>query len=175
MDAIQICIANEIDVAMLHHPRKAIQEGGTKRELDLDDVYGSAWLTAGSGSVLLVDGKAGSGEFRFQQLKAPANFVDPCEVAIDYATGELHKNTIRDLEEWLRDFGMPVKISQAVSHQYAIPEEDVNYSGAQYKKIQRRLEGLVAEGKVKKTGSNPRLYQWTGAMTVSARTPQKGN
>lgn len=172
MDSIQICIANEIDVAMLHHPRKATQEGGTKRQLDLDDVYGSAWLTAGSGSVLLVDGKPGSGEFKFQQLKAPATFVDPLEVAVDYESGAIHRNTTRDIEVWLRNLGMPVKIAQAVTHQYGIPEADIDYQGAQYKKMERRLESLVSAGVVNKTGQNPRMYQWKGPMTTSVpKTP----
>ena len=166
MDAIQICIANGVDVAMLHHPRKAAQDGPTKRDLDLDDVYGSAWLTAGSGSVLLVDGKPGSGEFRFEQLKAPATFVDPLEIAVDYETGTLHKNTIRDVETWLRNVGMPITIKQAMSHQYGMPEEDVDYESPQYRKMAGRLKELVAQGVVSQTQTNPKKYQWAGKMTA---------
>jgi len=166
MDSIQICIANNVDVAMLHHPRKATQDSGTKRELDLDDVYGSAWLTAGAGSVLLVDGKPGTGEFKFEQLKAPATFVDPQEVVVDYETGELTKNTIRDLEQFLQGIGTPISVSEAVAHQYGMPAEDVDYSSARYRKMARRLDSLAENGKVSKTGANPRKYQWTGGFTV---------
>lgn len=170
MDAIQICIAHDVDVAMLHHPRKATQEGGSKRELDLDDVYGSAWLTAGAGSVLLVDGKPGSGEFRFEQLKAPATFVDPLEVSVDYETGELHKNTIRDLATWLEEYGQTVTIAQAVSYQYGIPEDEAYQHRPQYTKIQRRLETLHKEGKVNKATQGRQVaYQWTGPITVNVR------
>lgn len=169
MDAVQICIANEVDVAMLHHPRKATQEN-TKRDLDLDDVYGSAWLTAGAGSVLLVDGKPGSGEFRFEQLKAPATFVDPLEVSVDYEKGELHKNTIRDLATWLEEYGQTVTIAQAVSYQYGIPEDEAYQHRPQYTKIQRRLETLHKEGKVNKATQGRQVaYQWTGPITVNVR------
>jgi replicative DNA helicase len=172
MDAIQICIANNIDVAMLHHPRKAGQDTGTKRELSLDDVYGSAWLTAGAGSVLLVDGKPGTGEFKFEQLKAPATFIDPCEIAVNYETGELKHNTIRDVETWLKTWGMAATIKEAVMHQYGIPEEDINYESTQYRKMRDRLERLVAQGVVGKTQTNPRKYQWSGPMLAVVKDPK---
>lgn len=167
MDSVQICVANDIDVAMLHHPRKSIQEGNNQRELDLDDVYGSAWLTAGQGSVLLVDGKPGSGEFRFTQLKAPATFIDPLEVTVEYETGVLHKNTIRDIETWLKGYGMPVTVKQAVCHQYGMTEDDVDYESPQYRKMAKRLKELVAQGVVSQTQTNPLRYQWAGPMKVT--------
>lgn len=163
MDAIQICIANEIDVAMLHHPRKSIQEvGGSKRELDLDDVYGSAWLTAGSGSVLLVDGKPGSGMFRLEQLKAPSTFIDQMEIAVDYETGVLTKRTIRDLDMWLKDYGMPVTIRMATAYKMAVPEEDVDTDSAAYKKIKRHIEDMERDGLVVQAEArgNAKRYQW---------------
>lgn len=163
MDAIQICIAHEIDVAMLHHPRKAMQEaGGSKRELDLDDVYGSAWLTAGSGSVLLVDGKAGSGMFRLQQLKAPSTFVDEMEVAIDYEAGTLTRRTIRDLDIWIKDFGMPVTVRMATAYKLAIPEEDVDTDSSEYKKVRRHIEDLERDQLVVRADpkGNAKRYLW---------------
>jgi replicative DNA helicase len=53
-DAVQTCVANDVDVLSAHHSRKAPSEGHTK--LSLDDVYGSTWLTAGAGSVIALDG-----------------------------------------------------------------------------------------------------------------------
>lgn len=162
MDAVQICIANEIDVAMLHHPRKGIQEGGNKRELDLDDVYGSAWLTAGSGSVLLVDGKPGSGTLRFEQLKAPATFVEEMEIAVDYETGQLTKRTIRDLDVWFKDYGLPITVRMATAYKLAIPEEDVDTDSAEYKRVKRHIEDLERDDLVTQVDpkGNAKRYQW---------------
>lgn len=53
-DAVQTCVANDVDVLSAHHSRKAPSEGYTK--LSLDDVYGSTWLMAGAGSVIALDG-----------------------------------------------------------------------------------------------------------------------
>lgn len=163
MDAVQICIANEIDVGMLHHPRKAVQEaGGSKRELDLDSVYGSAWLTAGSGSVLLVDGRPGSGIFRLEQLKAPATFVDQMEIAVDYETGSFTKRTVRDLDVWISNYGMPITIRMATAFKLAIPEEDVDTDSAEYKKVKRHIEALERDGLVLQAEAkgNAKRYQW---------------
>jgi replicative DNA helicase len=162
MDAIQICIANGINIVMLHHPRKAIQEGGTKRELDIDDVYGSAWLTAGCGSVVLVDGKPGGGLFRFEQLKAPATFIEQMEIAIDYDTGILTKRAIRELDSWLKDSGMLTTIRQATAYKLAIPDEDVDTDSAEYKRVKRHIEDLERDGLVvqMEPKGNAKRYQW---------------
>lgn len=166
MDAIQVCIANGVDVALLHHPRKSTQESGGKRELDLDDVYGSAWLTAGSGSVLLVAGNPGSGLFKVEQLKAPATFLPPMEVAVNYQTGRVERRTTRDLEQWLENHGGPVTIRQATAYQYTLTEEEVDTESAAYKDLRRRLEALVADGRVERTTGKPNKYRWVGAMHV---------
>lgn len=162
MDAIQICIANNIDVAMLHHPRKSTQETSSKRQLDLDDVYGSAWLTAGAGSVLLVDGKPGTGILRLEQLKAPAMFVGEMEVTVNYETGELTKRTTRDLDVWIKDYGMPITVRMATAYKLNIPEETVDTNSYEYKKMRQHLERLENDGLVVQTETtgNANRYQW---------------
>lgn len=50
--ALQRVVAEGIEVVVLHHQRKA--SGDNKRPRTLADVYGSTWLTAGAGSVLLL-------------------------------------------------------------------------------------------------------------------------
>jgi len=165
MDNIQACIANDIEVIYMHHPRKAPNETG-KREIDIDDVYGSTWLTAGAGSVLLVNGKPGSGLLRVEQLKAPSQFIQPFDVSVNYDTGELTKRTIRDLEDWLENYGMPVTRLQAAAFEQGLPEDDIDTDGGPYKNTVRRLERLATDGTVAKTGKNPIRYQWKGAITA---------
>lgn len=79
--AIQTCLANNIDVAALHHQRKKAQ-GGEKPKT-LDDVYGSNWITAGAGSVLLVWGTAGDLGVTLHHLKPPADPIGPLDLLLD--------------------------------------------------------------------------------------------
>jgi hypothetical protein len=55
--AWQLCVEAGVEVLSLHHPRKA--QADNKKPRTLADVYGSRWLTAGCGSVLLLWGDAG--------------------------------------------------------------------------------------------------------------------
>jgi replicative DNA helicase len=64
-----------IEVCALHHQRKGQAEN--KKPTKLDDVYGSAWITAGAGSVVLLHGKAGEPIVELLHLKQPADEVVP--------------------------------------------------------------------------------------------------
>jgi len=166
MDAIQVCIANNVDIVMLHHPRKLPQDN-TKKEMDIDDVYGSAWLTAGSGSVLLVQGLPGQGIFKLTQLKAPSTFVPAFDVLVDYHTGTLTKQTIRDLGQWLKQSGMPTTVRQAVAFVTREAEEDVDPDSAPYKDTKRKLQKLHTDGLVTVDNSRPAKYSWVVVTTQS--------
>jgi hypothetical protein len=69
----------------LHHPRKANAEN--KRPDQLDDVYGSTWLTAGMGSVVCLWGKAGDTLVELSHLKQPADPIGPMMVLHDHGRG----------------------------------------------------------------------------------------
>lgn len=56
-NALQRVIAEGVDVAGLHHQRKASSDNSKPRALA--DVFGSIWITAGAGSVVLLWGEAG--------------------------------------------------------------------------------------------------------------------
>lgn len=83
--AIQAVLAAGIDVLALHHQRKG-QSGGPKPKT-LDDVYGSNWLTAGAGSVLLLWGTPGDASVELSHLKPPATPLGPLTVEHDHYTG----------------------------------------------------------------------------------------
>lgn len=160
MDNIQECVANNIEVLYLHHPRKGSTETNGDRHLDIDDAHGSTWLTAGAGSVLIVNGKPGAGLAQVEHAKAPAEFVPTFEIVIDYDTGQLTKRTIRDLEEWLEKSGMPTTRRAAAAFMEGAAEEDVDREGAIYKRTVRRLDHLVKEGLANKVSESPIKYQW---------------
>jgi replicative DNA helicase len=64
-------IARGIEVCVLHHQRKA-QQGGPKPKA-LAGVYGSHWLTAGMGSVLMLCGEPGDLVVELRHLKHAAS------------------------------------------------------------------------------------------------------
>ena len=82
--ALQEAVACGIEVVDLHHQRKG-QDGRKPRTLE--DVYGSTWLTAGHGSVVLLWGEAGDPYVELAHLKQPAGEVGPLDVQHDHDRG----------------------------------------------------------------------------------------
>ena len=83
--AFQHAVAEGIDALALHHQRKQQPGGGKPRHLS--DVYGSRWLTAGAGSVVMLWGEAGDSYVDFDHLKQPDETVGPLKVIHDHANG----------------------------------------------------------------------------------------
>lgn len=82
--AIQQALAEGIEVCALHHQRKG-KDGGKPKTLE--DVYGSIWVTAGAGSVVLLWGQAGDPLVELIHLKQPAAELGPLQVDHDHNTG----------------------------------------------------------------------------------------
>jgi hypothetical protein len=74
-DAMQACVQAGIDVIEGHHQRKP--QADNKRPRKLADVYGSRWLTAGCGSVVMLWGEPGDPVVEPAHLKQPADEVGP--------------------------------------------------------------------------------------------------
>lgn len=74
-----------LEVIVCHHNRKA--QADNRKPRALDDVYGSAWITAAAGSVLLLWGKAGDPVVELTQLKQADGEVGPLKVLLDFETG----------------------------------------------------------------------------------------
>lgn len=83
--ALQEALARGIDLVLIHHQRKA--SGENKRPMTLDDVHGSAHITRGAGSVLLVWGKPGDTHVELHHLKQPMDDVGPLNLVHDHGAG----------------------------------------------------------------------------------------
>jgi len=83
--ARQTCIAAGTEMVELHHPRKA--SGDNKKPSKLEDLYGSRWIPAGAGSVIMLWGEAGDAVVDFGHLKHPHTEVGPWRMAIDNIAG----------------------------------------------------------------------------------------
>jgi replicative DNA helicase len=84
-NARQQALAAGIEVLELHHQVKRGPNG--EAPTSLADVYGSAWLTGGAGSVALLSGVAGDTIVGFSHLKQPAETVGPFKVLHDHPRG----------------------------------------------------------------------------------------
>ncbi|MGL5824838.1 MAG: DnaB-like helicase N-terminal domain-containing protein, partial [Nocardioides sp.] len=83
--ARQQAIASGIELIELHHLVKNGVDG--KEPKNLNGLYGSVWLTAGSGSVILLWGEGGDPIVEFKHLKSPVDEVGPFRVEHDHARG----------------------------------------------------------------------------------------
>jgi replicative DNA helicase len=103
--ARQECIARGMQWLECHHNRK--QQQGQGKSNALDDVYGSRWLTAGAGSVLvLYTDEEGAPVVDVRQLKSPGEFIDPMRVHVDKATGTMAGDRKPDPVSWIRSHGV---------------------------------------------------------------------
>jgi hypothetical protein len=158
--AAQEVLARGINWLGLHHQRKASGENKTPRELS--DVFGSRWLTAGMGNVLMVVGDAGDQTVELRHLKPSLRQVPPMLVRHDHARGV---STLvqgdRLPEEVLADAGDEGATIRDVAEQaYGVVNRATEL------KANRALKKLVREGKAHevaaksggKGGSRPARY-----------------
>lgn len=83
--ALQRTVVAGVEVLGLHHQRKNAAGGGKPK--GLEDVYGSTWITAGAGSVIILWGEAGDPVVELTHLKQPADPVGPFKVIHDHDHG----------------------------------------------------------------------------------------
>ena len=135
--AIQAVTVEGIEVACLHHQRKG--QGGEKPKT-LQDVYGSTWLTAGAGSVLLLWGKAGDLVVELHHLKQPATEVGPLKLSHDHAAGITTITGGWDPLAWLQGRGSQGGTATDAARQMF---EKSAPTDNERRKAQRRLDALV--------------------------------
>jgi hypothetical protein len=85
--AFQHAVADGIQVAALHHQRKTPSGVGAAAPKRLADVYGSTWITAATGSVVLLWGDPGDPLVEMRHLKQPAEEIGPYTVQHDHEAG----------------------------------------------------------------------------------------
>jgi hypothetical protein len=145
--ARQTALTAGVQVVELHHNRKT-QNGTAKRELTIDDLYGSTWLTSGVGSVLLLTGAPGDAIVTLRHLKQPSDEVGPLRVLHDHSTG---RSTIYHAVDLLVLAQQPLSAVEAARQLFDVQTPNAN----QKKKAERRLAQLVKAGRLRvcQTGS----------------------
>lgn len=120
--AIQLCLVNGVNVIVLHHQIKRSGDGGGGKPLTLADMYGSTWLGAGAGSVVLIVGDAGDIIVELRHLKHPVEPVGPLKVEHDHIAGGTRLADNVDPLAWLRQQRTPVT-AHHLAELYADPGE----------------------------------------------------
>lgn len=144
--ARQMALAEGIEVVELHHQRKATSDGGKPKSIS--DVYGSVWITAGAGSVILLWGEPGDPLVEFHHLKQPMNVVPISKIEHDAHTGlsSVHEEDQVDLAMLAGRSGMAgLSAKDAAVALFDTKEPDA----LEVKKARRRLEAEEKKGRLR--------------------------
>jgi hypothetical protein len=136
--ARQHVLAAGIDVIELHHQRKG-QDGRKPRALE--DVYGSTWITAGTGSVVLLWGEAGDPYVELTHLKQPVAEVGPLTLRHDHARGRTTLPEVIDILDLAANGVTATEAAQAI---YDVSTPSRN----QRERARRRLDKLADDGRL---------------------------
>jgi replicative DNA helicase len=160
--AIQIAIAEGVEVLALHHQRKGQND---KKPNTLEDVYGSMHLTAGMGSVVLLWGQAGDMAIELVHLKQPSEAVGPLQIEHDHTVGRTSMTGGRwDALAYLRNVGPAGATTKEAAHAWF----NKTPNRAEQMRAQRKLDGLVQaglatvdrKGRGGRGGSDGAIYRW---------------
>jgi hypothetical protein len=139
--ARQYLLAADRQLCELHHCVKRGPNGAAIK--DINDVYGSAWLTNGCGSVILLTGEPGDPIVGFKHAKQPAEEIGPWQLAHDQEAGLLtveHRVDLIELVKAAGADGLTAKGAAVAIHQKRIP------SNSEVEKARRKLDQKVKDG-----------------------------
>ena len=160
--ARQTALTAGVEVLELHHNVKRGANGGPPTSIA--DVYGSAWITAGAGSVIALHGDPGDPVVDFRQLKQPAEEVGPWKIEHDHDRGVSGIWHAADLVDLARRAPSGITLKAAAS---AIFDTD-KPTPAQIEKARRKLRALEKTGHLEedKTGA-PSPSVWRPGTSIS--------
>jgi hypothetical protein len=139
--ARQLLLRTGRNLAELHHTVK--RGPGGKPPTAVEDIYGSAWITNGTGSIILLSGDPGDPIVGFRHVRQPADEIGPYRLLHDQAAGTLtvhHSTDLVALAAASGINGLSAKDAAAVLFSTAKP------TAAQVEKARRKLMKLVADG-----------------------------
>ncbi|MCT9078782.1 AAA family ATPase [Streptomyces fulvoviolaceus] len=139
--ARQRALAAGVQVLELHHNRKAGTNGGEPNTIA--DVYGSVWITSGSGSIISLYGEPGDPVVSFRHLKQPMNEIGPFRVVHDHPTGISTVQHTADLFDLVRGGGPEGLTARRAAESLFDTSKP---SAAQVEKARRKLETLREAG-----------------------------
>lgn len=146
--ALQHCVAHDIEVVALHHPRKLSGDTRDNPVRVLDDLYGAYWITAGNGSVIYLQ----PGDFEtytLTQLKSPNGHKAEIPYEHDTFTGDVRSPTNPDLTALLEQAGQD---GCSAAHIARCLYKTSDPTETQKKAVRRHLHELAEDGLAQKFG-----------------------
>lgn len=143
--AFQIALTAGFDVAMNHHQRKSGGMGAKPR--NLEDVYGSAFITAGAGSVVCLWGKPGDELVELSHLKFPVVECGPWMVEHDHQSGRSNVQHGSDPLDMLLVHPGGMTLEDLAQRVYVHEEP----TAAERKRVERKMAAYIRAGKVLKS------------------------
>ncbi|GAB3535401.1 hypothetical protein GCM10027403_12940 [Arthrobacter tecti] len=140
--ARQLALAAGVEVLELHHQVKR-GANGTKPNT-LADVYGSTWITGGSGSVVLLWGEAGDPIVDLLHLKQPAEPIGPLKVSHDHHAGRSTVWEQADAETIVAAARGGVTARDYAEQMFDTDKPDPS----QIERARRKLNSLVKAGRI---------------------------
>ena len=156
--ARQTALEAGIELVELHHVRK-LGGGRTRDKPTVDDIYGSTWITAGAGSVLLLHGAPGDGLVKLFHVKQPLAEVGPLTILHDPDSGRSTIAEQVDLVTLAKARGALSALDAAV-----VLFDAEKPTAAEKEKARRRLDALARRGVLaivdegEKATNRPRLW-----------------
>lgn len=137
--ARQLVLANGIEMIELHHQKKTGSAGGAPDSIN--DVYGSTWIGAGAGSVVLLWGAPGDAVVEFRHLKSPSGEIPKFRALIDNDSGDV---TVYEQTDPLREL---VRVGSLTATALALLVCECDRPLAnEIEKARRALRRLVEDG-----------------------------
>lgn len=167
----QTALAAGINVLELHHQVKRGNKGSAPDTLA--DVYGSAWLTSGAGSVVLLHGSPGDSIVEMKHLKPVSEVVGPFKVFHDHTAGTSQVFEPTDpvaLAAASGDAGLTVGSYATELHDTSKPTAN------QVEAARRKLDRLAKQGVLRKgqrenpAGGKPMSVYFTGQGIGTAKS-----
>jgi hypothetical protein len=139
--ARQHLLSQGVELCEQHHCVKRGAGGGPP--LTVADVYGSAWITSGTGSIILLTGDPGDPIIGFRHLRSPADAVGPYQLMHDQGAGTLAIHRSTDLLELVKckaEDGLTAKEAAAAIFDTGKPTD------SEIEKARRKLNKLADDG-----------------------------
>jgi hypothetical protein len=139
--ARQLLLGDGRQLAECHHTVKRGANGGAPTTVA--DIYGSAWITNGTGSIVLLAGEPGDPIVGFRHCRCPANELGPWELLHDPDNGEIslyHTTDLMTLVNARGADGLTARDAAAAITGKPDPTK------ADMEKARRKLEKLTEDG-----------------------------
>jgi len=137
--ARQTALSENIQLCELHHNKK--HKSGDN--WDISDVYGSNWITAGLGSIVMLTGDPGDPIIGFRHIKQPSEEIGPFRLEHDQKAGTMIIHHDVDLVTMARAAGPEGLTARGAAA--AIFDTETPSRG-EVEKARRRLDKLVDKG-----------------------------